>query len=140
MVYNHIIKYNIFVVYMPYKKGIILNMNVWDYETNGGKDLINEYLDNLPCDESAEGYRIKQLLEDEGLSALNLLITRQLKNKLWEIKFNYKDRFMYVIADKDNFYILHACKKQKGKAEKVELNRAIKRAKELCRYLNKKFV
>jgi phage-related protein len=125
---------------MPYKKGIILNMNVWDYETNGGKDLINEYLDNLPCDESAEGYRIKQLLEDEGLSALNLLITRQLKNKLWEIKFNYKDRFMYVIADKDNFYILHACKKQKGKAEKVELNRAIKRAKELGRYLNKKFV
>ncbi|MCH4200558.1 MAG: type II toxin-antitoxin system RelE/ParE family toxin [Clostridium tyrobutyricum] len=115
-------------------------MNIWDYETSGGKDLINGYLDNLPCDESAEGYRIKQLLEDEGLKALDLLDTRQLRSKLWEIKFNYKDRFMYVVADKNNFYILHACKKQKGKAEKIELDKAIKRAKELGRCLNKKFV
>ena len=37
---------------------------------------------------------------------------------------------MYVIADKENVHFLHACKKQKGKAEKFELNKAIKRAKE----------
>ena len=115
-------------------------MNVWDYETNGGKDLINDYLDSLQHDEKAEGYRVKKLIEDEGLKALELLITRQLRGKLWEIKYNYKDRLMYVVADRDNFYILHACKKQKGRAEQFEINKAIKRAKELGADLGKKFV
>lgn len=115
-------------------------MNVYDYTTSGGKDLINEYLDNLEPQDSAEGYRIKQALEEDGLNALELLNTRQLIGKLWEIKFNYRDRFMYVIADEDNFYILHACKKQKEKAEKFELNKAIKRAKELGMELGKKFI
>jgi len=79
--------------------------------------------DNLEPQDSAEGYRIKQALEEDGLNALELLNTRQLIGKLWEIKFNYRDRFMYVIADEDNFYILHACKKQKEKAEKFDLIR-----------------
>ncbi|MDK0981257.1 type II toxin-antitoxin system RelE/ParE family toxin [Clostridium perfringens] len=54
-------------------------------------------------------------LQLDGLKALETLDTRQLKKKLWEIKFQ-NNRLMYVIADEDNFYILHACKKQKGKA------------------------
>ena len=58
-----------------------------------------------------------------------MFITRQLQGKLWEIKFS-DNRIMYVIADKDNIYFLHACRKQKGKAEKFELDTAIKRAKE----------
>ena len=37
---------------------------------------------------------------------------------------------MYVIFDKENVHFLHACKKQKGKAEKFELSKAIQRAKE----------
>jgi hypothetical protein len=37
---------------------------------------------------------------------------------------------MYVIFDKDAVHFLHACKKQKGKAEKFELGKAINRAKE----------
>jgi len=36
---------------------------------------------------------------------------------------------MYVIADAESVYFLHACKKQKGKTEKFELEKAIKRAK-----------
>lgn len=115
-------------------------MNVHRYTTLGGKDLIKDYLDKLPVGERAEGYKIMELLEKNGLITLEELNTRQLRNKLWEIKFNYKDRMMYVVADENNFYILHACKKQKGKAEKQELGKAIKRAKELGRELGKKFV
>jgi phage-related protein len=38
---------------------------------------------------------------------------------------------MYVLqAEDDEIYFLHACRKQKGKAEKFELDTAIKRAKE----------
>ena len=47
---------------------------------------------------------------------------------------------MYVLADANNIYILHACKKQKGKAEKFELDKAIKRATELGMELGKSFV
>lgn len=115
-------------------------MNVYDYETAGGKDLINDYLDKLPSDERAEGFKIKSLLEQKGLEAFDELNTRQLRKKLWEIKFNYKDRFMYIVADADNLYILHACKKQKGKAEEFEMKTAIRRAKELGTELGKVFI
>ena len=36
---------------------------------------------------------------------------------------------MYIIQDKDSVFFLHICKKQKGKAEKQELEKAKKRAK-----------
>lgn len=35
---------------------------------------------------------------------------------------------MYVIQDQDSVYFLNVCKKQKGKAEKPELEKAKKRA------------
>jgi len=37
---------------------------------------------------------------------------------------------MYVLKDDENVYFLHACQKQKGKAEKFEINTAIGRAQE----------
>ncbi len=116
------------------------NMNVHHYETSGGKDLILEYIDELPKNEKAEGLTILEKLEDEGLAALDVLNTRQLRAKLWEIKFYDDNRIMYVVADGDNMYLVHACKKQKGKAEKFELDKAIKRVKELEKELGKRFV
>ena len=38
-------------------------MNVFTYRTQGGKDLIREYLDKLPARESTEGYFIIKNLE-----------------------------------------------------------------------------
>ena len=46
----------------------------------------------------------------------------------------------YVIFDSDNIYILHACKKQKNKAEKIDKNKAISRAKELEIATAKKYI
>jgi len=115
-------------------------MNVHHYITSGGKDLILDYIDRLPKNEKAEGLTILGKLEDEGLVALDVLNTRQLRGKLWEIKFYDDNRIMYVVADGDNMYLVHACKKQKGKAEKFELDKAIKRVKELEKELGKKFI
>jgi phage-related protein len=81
-------------------------MTIHDYCTEGGKNLIKD-----------------------GLKAFDGLDTRQLYSKLWEIKF-FDNRIMYVIFYKDNVHFLHACKKQKGKAEQFELDKAITRAKE----------
>jgi len=104
-------------------------MKIIDYHTAGGKNLIKEYLSSLPRTECNVGYAIRHKIVKSGLAALDELDTRQLKGKLWEIKFS-QNRIMYVIADKDNIYFLHACKKQKGKAENFELEKGIRRAKE----------
>jgi phage-related protein len=106
-------------------------MKIYTYETAGGKDLIRAYLDNLPKKESAEGYFILESLEREGILFLQNLDTRQLEGKLWEIKYPRHNRIFYVLMDQENMYLLHACKKQKGKAEKFELEKAKKRMKDI---------
>lgn len=105
-------------------------MNVHHYYSSGGKDYIDEYLHSLPYKERSMGDTILKKLEKEGLDALQYCNTRQLQGKLWEIKFA-SNRLMYVVADKDNIYIVHACKKQKGKAELFELRKALSRVKEI---------
>ena len=104
-------------------------MQIHDYHTAGGKNVIKEYLSSLPEEERVIGYGIRHKIVHDGLDALDELNTRQLKGKLWEIKFS-KNRVMYIIADQDNIHFFHACRKQKGKAEQFELEKAINRAKE----------
>lgn len=45
-----------------------------------------------------------------------------------EIKSS-QTRIMYVVINQDGVAFLHICKKQKGKAEKLEIDKAIRRAK-----------
>ena len=105
------------------------SMDIHDYVTLGGKNLIREYISTRPMDERRELYKIRHNIILNGLSAFQELNTRQLKGKLYEIKYS-SNRVMYIIKDNENVYFLHACQKQKGKAEKFELETAINRAKE----------
>ena len=104
-------------------------MKIVDYCTDGGKNLIKEYLSGLPISERTFGYGIRHRIIKDGLLAFDGLDTRQLQGKLWEIKF-FDNRIMYIVFDQDAVYFLHACKKQKGNAEKFEIEKAVKRAKE----------
>ena len=103
-------------------------MEILDYATAGGKNLILEYIDNLPSTERMQLYELRSEIRETGLEAVEKLNTRQLKGKLWEIKVS-QNRIMYVILDCDRVVFLHICKKQKGKAEKQELNKAINRGR-----------
>lgn len=104
-------------------------MEIHDYVTAGGKNLIREYISTRPIQERRELYHIRHEIVLKGLLAFQELNTRQLKGKLYEIKHS-DNRVMYVIKDGENVYFLHACVKQKGKAEKFEIDTAIRRAKE----------
>ena len=104
-------------------------MNIYDYHTDGGKNVITDYIDSLPANERLMIYDIRRELRQNGVDTLKKLKTRLLRNKLWEIKVN-QHRIMYVLIDSDNIAFLHICKKQKAKAEKYELEKALKRAKE----------
>lgn len=108
-------------------------MKLFTYHTSGGKDLILDYLNNLPQDESALGYAIIEGLQTYGFEALEELDTRQIRGKLWEIKFRRQNRIFYVVIEKGCIYLLHACKKQKGKAELFEVETALKRMKEFIK-------
>lgn len=121
--------YSKFVVFY-YESGHTILIKIVDYHTSGGKNLIKEYLSSLPSDELKEGYGIRHYIKQYGVLALNDLDTRQLRGKLYEIKFS-SNRIMYVLKDAENIYFLHACKKQKGKAEKFEIEKAVRRAKEI---------
>jgi len=44
------------------------------------------------------------------------------------------------MKDKENIYLLHACRKQKNKTEKKDAHIVRKRAKELNKMLGKKFI
>ena len=87
-----------------------------------------EYIDALPAASKAEVLATRQQIRKKGIEAFSLLVTRQLYKKLWEIKIS-QERVMYVIQDQESVYFLNICKKQKGKAEKQELEKAKKRAK-----------
>lgn len=103
------------------------------YCSIGGKDQIREFLNRLPRRESVQGYFILRKLEEFGLKYLLELQTRQIDRKIWEIKFFRHNRIFYIIIDKYNIYMLHACKKQKGKAEKKDIEKAKKRGELLRR-------
>lgn len=62
------------------------------------------------------------------MDAFEKIDTRQLRGKLWEIRVS-QTRIMYVIVDTNGVAFLHICKKQKGKAEKQEIEKALERAK-----------
>ena len=104
-------------------------MRIHDYHTASGKNQIKEYLSTLPKIEMYIGYHIRHMIGSKGLAALDELDTRQIRGKLWEIKFS-QNRIMYMVVDGNNIHMLHACRKQKGKLEQFDIDTAIQRARE----------
>ena len=102
-------------------------MVIYDYVTAGGKNVIIEYIETLSSKEKLAIYDIRAEIESHGLDAFEKLTTRQLRKKLWEIKIS-RTRVMYIIKNADEVVFLNICKKQKGKAERHEINKAIERA------------
>ena len=103
-------------------------MDIYDYTTRGGKNVITNYIDKLSAKERLEIYDIRQEIRKHGMDAFEKIDTRQLRGKLWEIRVS-QTRIMYVIVDTNGVAFLHICKKQKGKAEKQEIEKAFERAK-----------
>ena len=103
-------------------------MDIYDYTTRGGKNVITNYIDKLSAKERLEIYDIRQEIRKHGMDAFEKIDTRQLRGKLWEIRVS-QTRIMYVIVATNGVAFLHICKKQKGKAEKQEIEKALERAK-----------
>ena len=75
-----------------------------------------------------EIYYTHEEIRKNGLDTFEKLNTHQIRGKLWKIKVS-QNRIMYVIMDQNGVAFLHICKKQKGKAEKQDIEKALTRAK-----------
>ena len=112
-------------------------MTLHPYYSNSGRNLIYEYLDSLPMDEQIDGYTVLKYLKNEEFDKI---FFKQWKKKIYEVYFQKHNRIFYITADKENIYLIHACRKQKNKTEKKDVNIVQNRAKELGKLLKKKFI
>jgi len=112
-------------------------MTIHKAKTAGGKDLILEYIDSLSKDETVDGYSVLALMEQGKFDELTV---KPWQGKISEVYFYKHNRIFYAVADGENIYLLHACRKQKNKTEKKDSEIVIKRAKILGEQLSKKFI
>lgn len=103
------------------------------YRTSRGDCPVAEYIADI--DDIDEAASIVHMLDQvDQLGSVYLLSgdvsTRKLSNGLYDIKYS-KHRIYYMYFDNNKVYLLHACYKQKNKAEKKDLEIGIKRMKEV---------
>ena len=107
------------------------------YQSNSGKNLILEYIDSLTEEERVDGLAVLKCLENNEMDKIRF---KRWEKKIYEVYFYKHNRIFYIIADCENIYILHACKKQKNKTEKRDKELVRRRAKELGELLGKVFI
>ncbi|MBU3875297.1 type II toxin-antitoxin system RelE/ParE family toxin [Faecalicatena sp. AGMB00832] len=112
-------------------------MIIHSYTSSGGKDYILDYIRGLLRDEKIDGFSVLEELENDHLDSL---VVKPWRGKVWEVYFRKHNRIFYITVDRQNVYLLHACKKQKNKTEKKDENVIIKRAKDLEKVLHKRFL
>ncbi len=127
----------LFTIYVLFfnKGGVI--MNIHTYTTSSGRDLILEYINSLTEEEQVDAFSVLECMQN---NEFDKLLYKRWHKKIQEVYFRKHNRLFYVIANKDNIYLLHACRKQKNKTEKADRNIVIKRAKELGNILGKSFI
>ena len=57
-----------------------------------------------------------------------------------KVYFYKHNRIFYIVAEEENIYLLHACRKQKNKTEKNDSKIIIGRAKELSKVIGKRII
>lgn len=87
------------------------------YKTNSGKDVIFEYIDTLTEDERIDGFSVLECLENDKMNEIKF---KRWEKKIYEVYFYKHNRIFYVVADEENIYLLHACRKQKNQTEKKD--------------------
>lgn len=112
------------------------NMKVAFYETKSGRNPIEDFILALSKTEQARFAEVFEGIEKYGLGCPRVQF-RQLRGKLWEIKFNaigggYRIAYV-VVVELDTMVWLHAFKKKTQKTPSSDLEIAEKRMKEVLR-------
>lgn len=112
-------------------------MILHDYRSSSGKDLIMDYIDSLTESERTDALLVMKCMKK---NEFDKLLFKRWEKKVYEVYFRKHNRIFYVTVDKENIYLLHACRKQKNKTEKVDKKIVKTRAKEIGDLVGKKFI
>ena len=112
-------------------------MILHNYKINSGKDVILDYIDSLTEDEQVDALSVISSSQQDRMDEIKF---KRWEKKVYEVYFYKHNRIFYIVANEENMYLLHACRKQKNQTEKKDKKIVIKRAKELGMLLNKKFI
>jgi len=112
-------------------------MKIHTYQSAAGRDLIAEYIDTLSEKEQIDAFSVLKCMEEGEFDKIQF---KQWQKRVYEVYFYKHNRLFYILADGNNLYLLHACRKQKNRTEKKDKNIVIKRAKELEHELGKRFI
>ena len=112
-------------------------MKIHTYQSAAGRDLIAEYIDTLSEKEQIDAFSVLKCMEEGEFDKIQF---KQWQKRVYEVYFHKHNRLFYILADGNNLYLLHACRKQKNRTEKKDKNIVIKRAKELEHELGKRFI
>jgi phage-related protein len=108
-------------------------MKVALYETTSGRSPIEDFISDLPKADQARFADVFEGIEKFGLGCPRVQF-RQLRGKLWEIKFNSPSggyRIAYVLVEEATMVWLHTFKKKTQKTPTSDLEIAEKRMKEV---------
>jgi phage-related protein len=107
-------------------------MNVLYYRTTSGREPVKEYIGRLPENDRVAIAGDFRLLVELGILKAPV-VTRKLRDKLWEIKTGtrHQQRIFYCLVTGDAIVLLHACKKQKEGAQRGDVDLAFHRMKEV---------
>ena len=107
------------------------------YKSNSGKDLIMDYINSLTESERVDALDVIECMEN---NEFDKIYYKQWHKKVYEVYFKRHNRIFYVTVDKEHVYLLHACRKQKNKTEKIDQKIVKARAKEVGDLVGKKFI
>lgn len=107
-------------------------MDIVYYKTSSGRMPVQEYINSLPIADIEAITADFEIIRDHGILS-NVIKTRKLKDKLWEIKTGTRNqqRIFYCLVNAEGITLLHACKKQKEGAQRGDVELAHKRMKEV---------
>jgi phage-related protein len=92
-------------------------MEIHDYKSNSGKDLIMEYIDSLTNAEQIDALHVIECMKN---NEFDKIFYKRWEGKVFEVYFRKHNRIFYVTVDSNDIYLLHACRKQKNKTEKTD--------------------
>ena len=77
-----------------------------------------EYIDSLTEDERIDALSVLECIEKDEFEEI---FFKRWEKKIYEVYFRKHNRIFYVTVDKENIYLLHACRKQKNQTEKENI-------------------
>ena len=109
-------------------------LKIFFYQRPNKKEPVRDEIMKLPTEERASAFERLDGIQKHGLYYTRVTF-KQIKGKLWEIKYQYKNqhRILYCMKDTNTMILLHYLKKKTQKLDPKDRSIAEKRMLEVLK-------